>query len=102
MALSQAGYRVLALNPLLSKRRYTTENAIRDHKTDPVDAAGLCDIVRRDGHKLERFLYQHQPDRFALKRLLSVRKALRSGEATAKEPGIVVNMPFLTWPGGKR
>ena len=78
VALSQAGYRVLALNPLLSKRRYTPENAIRDHKTDPVDAAGLCDIIRRDGHKLQRFLYQHQPERFALKRLLSVRKVLRS------------------------
>ncbi len=37
-----------------------------------------------------------------LKSAAEVRKALRSGEATAKEPGIVVNMPFLTWPGGKR
>ena len=78
VALTQAGYRVLALNPLLSKRRHTIENAIRDHKTDPVDAAALCDIIRRDGHKLKHFLYQHQPDRFAVKRLLSVRKALRS------------------------
>jgi hypothetical protein len=31
-----------------------------------------------------------------------VRKAVRNGEAAAEETAVVVNMPFLTWPGGKR
>ncbi len=37
-----------------------------------------------------------------LKSAAEVRNALKRGEVTIKEPGIVVNMPFLTWPGGKR
>lgn len=37
-----------------------------------------------------------------LKSAAEVEKAIKGGEATIKEPGIVVNMPFLTWPGGKR
>ncbi len=31
-----------------------------------------------------------------------VEAAVKKGELATKEPGIVVNMPFLTWPGGKR
>ena len=31
-----------------------------------------------------------------------VRKAAESGELTIEEPGVVVNMPLLTWPGGRR
>jgi hypothetical protein len=31
-----------------------------------------------------------------------VRKAAESGEITIEEPGVVVNMPLLTWPGGRR
>lgn len=37
-----------------------------------------------------------------LKSAADVEKAIKGGEMTIKEPGIVVNMPFLTWPGGKR
>ncbi len=31
-----------------------------------------------------------------------VQKALQNGELTTKEPGVVVNMPMVTWPGGQR
>ena len=31
-----------------------------------------------------------------------VRQATTSGEVTTEEPGVVVNMPFITWPGGRR
>ena len=31
-----------------------------------------------------------------------VKAAEARGEVTIKQPGIVVNMPILTWPGGKR
>lgn len=31
-----------------------------------------------------------------------VEEALRKGEITVERPGVVVNMPMLTWPGGRR
>lgn len=31
-----------------------------------------------------------------------VRQALAKGEITVKQPGVVVNMPMLTWPDGHR
>ncbi len=37
-----------------------------------------------------------------LKSASEVRRAIAGGEAKSTEPGIVVNMPFLTWPGGHR
>ncbi|MFQ5693284.1 MAG: hypothetical protein ACE5IM_09610, partial [Nitrospinota bacterium] len=37
-----------------------------------------------------------------LKSAAEVEGALKGGEITIKEPGVVVNMPMLTWPGGKR
>jgi hypothetical protein len=37
-----------------------------------------------------------------LKSLDELKSAIDSGAVSTKEAGIVVNMPFLTWPGGKR
>ena len=37
-----------------------------------------------------------------LKSLAEVNAALDKGELTAEEPGVVINMPFVTWPGGMR
>lgn len=37
-----------------------------------------------------------------LKSLAEVKAALDKGELTAEEPGVVINMPFVTWPGGMR
>jgi len=37
-----------------------------------------------------------------LKSAGEVTAALQAGELSAEEPGVVVNMPFLTWPGGQR
>lgn len=37
--------------------------------------------------------------------LRSAQQLLRAeerGELTVERPGVVVNMPFLTWPGGER
>ncbi|MEX1277786.1 MAG: hypothetical protein WEI16_01890, partial [Chloroflexota bacterium] len=31
-----------------------------------------------------------------------VEKAIGDGRLTVEEPGVVVNMPFLAWPGGER
>ena len=37
-----------------------------------------------------------------LKSADEVRKAAESGEISIDRPGVVVNMPLLTWPGGRR
>jgi len=31
-----------------------------------------------------------------------VKETEAKGEVTIERPGVVVNMPFLTWPGGRR
>lgn len=31
-----------------------------------------------------------------------VEKAARNGDVTLEQPGVVVNMPMITWPGGQR
>ena len=37
-----------------------------------------------------------------LKSMAELRDAIASGVVSVKEAGVVVNMPFLTWPGGRR
>ncbi len=37
-----------------------------------------------------------------LKSAAEVEQAIGNGEVTTEEPGVVVNMPFLTWPTGQR
>ena len=84
-ALARRGHPVLVLNPLLSKRLYTTANAIRDNKTDRVDAHSLAEIGTERGDQLQRFRYQPQPQRFGLQRLETVRTALRHALTNVKK-----------------
>ena len=37
-----------------------------------------------------------------LKSRAELQRAIDSGAVTVKETGVVVNMPFLSWPSGKR
>jgi hypothetical protein len=37
-----------------------------------------------------------------LKAAAEVRKAVTKGDVTVEQPGVVINMPMLTWPGGHR
>lgn len=37
-----------------------------------------------------------------LKSVEEVEQAVQKGEVTIQQPGVVVNMPLLTWPGGHR
>ena len=37
-----------------------------------------------------------------LRSAAEVKAAQAKGEVTIERPGVVVNMPFLTWPGGRR
>lgn len=85
-ALTKAGYAVAVINPLMARRLYTLENSIRDNKTDPIDARGLCRIGAQHGEKLlAHYRFGLKPEQFALQRLEAVRKALRSALTNLKK-----------------
>lgn len=76
--LHAEGCAVYQLNPLLTKRLYSSANAIRDNKTDKIDAATLCEIGRIYRAKLERFRYEGKTQKLELQALVSARQALRN------------------------
>jgi transposase len=85
-ALAKAGYAVAVINPLMARRLYTVENSIRDNKTDPIDARGLCAIGALHGEKLLAYYrFGLKPEQFALQRLQTVRKALRNALTNLKK-----------------
>jgi len=85
-ALSKAGYAVAVLNPLMARRLYRIENSIRDNKTDPIDARGLCALGALQGEKLlAHYRFSLQPEQLALQRLQTVRKALRNALTNLKK-----------------
>ena len=77
-AAAKAGATVYALNPLIAKRVRSVGNAIRDQKSDPLDAAALAETLARYHAALARFIYQSRPANFRLRRLLTARRAVRS------------------------
>jgi len=46
--------------------------------------------------------WKEEPLARKLKSAAEVEGAMEKGEVTVKQPGVVVNMPMLTWPGGRR
>lgn len=76
--LVNEGASVYVLNPLLTKRLYSTKNAIRDNKDDRLDSHSLSEIGRVHGGDLERFAYTSQSSKIKLQTLASTRKALRN------------------------
>jgi len=85
-ALAQAGYAVVVINPLIARRFYPIENALRDSKSDPIDARGLCALGLLHGEKLLcKYRFQLEPERLALQRLQTVRKALRTSLTNLKK-----------------
>jgi transposase len=76
--LVDEGASVYALNPLLTKRLYSSKNAIRDNKDDRLDAHSLSEIGRMHGNDLERFTYNSQSSKIGLQTLASTRKAIRN------------------------
>lgn len=96
-ALTQAGYAVVVINPLIARRFYPMENALRDSKTDPIDARGLCALGLLHGEKLlSKYRYQLEPERLALQRLQTVRKALRTSLTNLKKT--YVSLLDLSFP----
>jgi transposase len=75
--LLKAGAEVYVLNPLLASRLESTANALRGHKTDPVDVACLCETSRLYYGELARFRYRSQPAPQGLKQLDHARGTLR-------------------------
>jgi transposase len=85
-ALSRAGYAVAVINPLMARRLCPLENSIRQNKTDPIDARGLCELGARHGEKLlAHYRFSLKPEQFALQRLQTVRKALRTSLTNLKK-----------------
>jgi transposase len=71
-ALTRVGYGVAVINPLIARRLYTLENSIRDNKSDPIDARGLCAIARVHGEKLlALYRFCIKPEQLSLQRLQS-------------------------------
>jgi transposase len=85
-ALSKAGYSVVVINPLIARRLYHRGNALRDSKSDPIDARSLCALAALHGEKLlEFYRFRLQPNQLRLQRLQSVRKALRRALTNLKK-----------------
>ncbi len=51
---------------------------------------------------LNQVTWRDEEDARVLKSAAEVQEAAAQGEVTIERPGVVVNMPFLTWPGGQR
>lgn len=52
--------------------------------------------------RLNLVSWKNPPAVRELKSAAEVKKALAAGEITIEQPGVVINMPMLTWPDGHR
>lgn len=71
--LAAAGHPVYVLNALLAKRLMGAANALRQNKTDKIDARELTGIGRRHGAELGTYLFREDPGRLGLRTLCQVR-----------------------------
>lgn len=93
--LHAEGFEVRELNPLLTKRLHSCENAIRDNKDDATDARTLCEIARVHGTKLRRFRYRPAGPLTELRSLVRARKCLRNQCTNLiKSAGDMIDMVF--------
>ena len=75
--LQAAGHRVLLLNALLAKRLATSANALRQRKTDAIDARHLAEVGRLHLAALLRFEFVEDAPRTRLRALCNVRRGVR-------------------------
>ncbi len=76
----------MVINPLIAHRLYGVENALRDSKTDSIDARGLCTLGALHGEKLlSKYRFLPEPPRLGLQRMQAVRKALRASLTNLKK-----------------
>jgi len=95
-ALAKAGHAVAVINPLMARRLYRVKNSLRDNKTDPIDARGLCALAARDGAELlSKYRYALAPSRCALQRLETVRQSWRHALTNLKKTyGSLLDLSF--------
>ena len=55
-----------------------------------------------DAFDARRLMLTPEWDRMTLKSAADVLAAQTAGELTIEQPGVVINMPFVVWDGGKR
>ncbi len=83
--LVAAGADVYVLNPLLTARLESFSNALRQHKTDRVDAKRLAETARLHANELGRFRYHRDCDQQARRQLDRVRATLRHNLTNVKK-----------------
>lgn len=71
--LVAAGHEVYVLNALLAKRLATSTNALREYKSDPIDARHLAHIGRLHQEAIRTYRFQENPARQRLRELCQVR-----------------------------
>lgn len=71
--LAAAGHPVYVLNALLAKRLMGAANALRQNKTDKIDARELTSIGRVHGAGLETYRFHEDAGRLGLRTLCQVR-----------------------------
>ena len=75
--LTAAAHPVYVLNALLAKRLIGVTNALRQNKTDKIDARQLAEIGRRDGEALQTYRFHEDPGQLRLRTLCAVRTQQR-------------------------
>ena len=70
----------------LDTAKHKVRVALRENKTDPIDARQLCTLAARDGAELlEKYRFALAPERCALQRLQSVRQSWRHALTNLKK-----------------
>jgi transposase len=75
--LEAAGHRAYVLNALLAQRLASSVKALRDNKTDPIDARHLAHLGRQYFANLQTYRFRENPARLRLRELCQVRVAQR-------------------------
>jgi len=71
--LVEAGHEVYVLNALLAKRLATSTNALREYKSDPIDARHLAHIGRLHLASINTYRFHENPARLRLRELCQAR-----------------------------
>ena len=72
-----AGHEVYVLNALLAKRLATSTNALREYKSDPIDARHLAHVGRLHREAIRTYRFHENPARQRLRELCQVRTTQR-------------------------
>lgn len=98
--LAAAGHPVYVLNALLAKRLTGANNALRQNKSDKIDARELTHIGRLHGADLENYRFHEDAGRLGLRTLCQVRVHQRRllTDTLKSAAGLLATMlPEATW-----